>query len=200
MSGVLRTRRRSLLSCTSIVQGGFAILAGTVPAHAAGNVTLETTLAVLGSLNRPEITILALSASVLCFSVVSEAILKRTRLRAEAPEAQLRTDNQALQNGSDRLRALVFAEPQVLFAWAAGGELPDISGDVALLMPQGHATTAQRILAFGTWLLPEQALAMDHAVDALRERGESFLLTMSTSNGRAIEAIGRASVSSIRWR
>jgi signal transduction histidine kinase len=33
---------------------------------------------------------------------------------------------------------------------------------------------------------------MDHAVDALREVGEGFLLNLSTSNGRAIEAMGRA--------
>ena len=50
----------------------------------------------------------------------------------------------------------------------------------------------QRILAFGTWLPPEPALQMDHAVDALRESGEGFLLNLTTSNGRAIEAMGRA--------
>src|SRR3978361_2288251 len=33
---------------------------------------------------------------------------------------------------------------------------------------------------------------MAQAVDALREAGEGFLLNLSTSNGRAIEAMGRA--------
>ena len=33
---------------------------------------------------------------------------------------------------------------------------------------------------------------MDHALDALREAGEGFLLNLSTSNGRSIEAMGRA--------
>ena len=33
---------------------------------------------------------------------------------------------------------------------------------------------------------------MDHAVDALREAGEGFLLNLATSNGRSIEAMGRA--------
>ena len=33
---------------------------------------------------------------------------------------------------------------------------------------------------------------MDHAVDALRETGEGFLLNLTTSNGHAFEAIGRA--------
>src|SRR5262249_61378723 len=32
----------------------------------------------------------------------------------------------------------------------------------------------------------------DHAVDALRDKGEAFLLNLSTSAGRAIEAMGRA--------
>ena len=50
----------------------------------------------------------------------------------------------------------------------------------------------QRILAFGTWLPPEPALQMDHAVDALREAGEGFLLNLTTSNGHAFEAMGRA--------
>ena len=54
------------------------------------------------------------------------------------------------------------------------------------------SNSPQRILAFGTWLPPEPALQMDHAVDALREAGEGFLLNLSTSNGRAIEAMGRA--------
>ena len=54
------------------------------------------------------------------------------------------------------------------------------------------ATSPQRILAFGTWLPPEPALQMDHAVDALREAGEGFLLNLTTSNGHAFEAMGRA--------
>ena len=33
---------------------------------------------------------------------------------------------------------------------------------------------------------------MDHAVDALRESGEGFLLNLTTFNGHAIEATGRA--------
>src|ERR1700742_1047448 len=50
----------------------------------------------------------------------------------------------------------------------------------------------QRILAFGTWLPPEAALQMDHAVDAVREEGVGFLLNLTTSTGRSIEAMGRA--------
>ena len=38
-----------------------------------------------------------------------------------------------------------------------------------------------RVLAFGTWLTPEPACEMDHAVDALREPGEGFLHKLTSS-------------------
>jgi PAS domain-containing protein len=113
----------------------------------------------------------------------------RSRVRAARSEAQLRAHIADLQIQADRYRALLFAEPQVLIAWAAGDNRPRISGDVALLVPPD---SPHRVLAFGSWLQPEPALQMDHAVDALREAGEGFLLNLVTSNGHSIEATGRA--------
>ncbi|MFN5528615.1 PAS-domain containing protein, partial [Bradyrhizobium sp.] len=104
-------------------------------------------------------------------------------------EARLRADVAALQLQADRYRALLFAEPQILIAWPAGGHRPQISGDTAMLVPQDQP---QRILAFGSWLPPEPALQLDRAVDALREAGEGFLLHLTSSHGHAIEAMGRA--------
>src|SRR6185503_18334725 len=109
----------------------------------------------------------------------------RTRVRAARNEAKLRSEIGDLQVQADRLRALLFAEPQILISWAAGDSRPQISGDTALLISQeALQNSPQRILAFGTWLPPEPALQMDHAVDALREAGEGFLLNLSSSNGR----------------
>ncbi len=185
MSGVLGTMRRTLLSCTAIVQGGVAAaVTGICPADARDLTLLDTARAALAGLHRQEAAALTVSAAVLGFSVVAAILLMRTRVRATAIETRLRTENQSLQNEADRYRSLLFAEPQVLISWAAGDDRPDISGDVALLLPQGSQPHAQqRILAFGTWLHPEQALEMDHAVDALRESGEGFLLNLTTANG-----------------
>src|SRR5256885_442759 len=117
----------------------------------------------------------------------------RTRIRAAKGEARLRAEIAELQAQADRFRALLFAEPQLLISWPAGDNRPQISGDTALLLPpESQQYQPQRILAFGTWLPPEPALQMDHAVDALREHGEGFLLNLTTSNGYAIEAMGRA--------
>jgi signal transduction histidine kinase len=131
--------------------------------------------------------------ALLGFSVVAAILLMRTRIRATRTETRLRADIAGLQVQADRLRALLFAEPQVLISWAAGDNRPQISGDTTLLMAQDAVhNSSQRILAFGTWLPPEPALQMDHAVDALCEAGEGFLLNLATSNGRTIEAMGRA--------
>ena len=145
----------------------------------------------LFGLNRQEIAVLTTALALLGFSVMAAILLMRTRLRAARNEARLRADIGELQVQADRFRALLFAEPQILISWAAGGNRPEITGDTSLLIRNAQHQP-QRILAFGTWLPPEPALQMDHAVDALREAGEGFLLNLSTSNGHSIEAMGRA--------
>jgi signal transduction histidine kinase len=144
-------------------------------------------------LNHQEFAVLTTALALVGFSVVAAILLMRTRVKATRTEVRLRADIAELQVQADRLRALLFAEPQVLISWAAGDNRPQISGDTALLISHdAQQNSPQRILAFGTWLPPEPALQMDHAVDALREAGEGFLLNLSTSNGRSIEAMGRA--------
>ena len=197
MSGVIGTIRRTLLSCTSLARNGLIALATaasawTTPANA-GEASLLDAISASLDLNRQEFAVLTTAMALLGFSVVAAILLMRTRVRAARNEARLRANIGELQVQADRFRALLFAEPQILISWAAGGNRPEIAGDVSLLMPQeSQHHQPQRILAFGTWLPPEPALQMDHAVDALREAGEGFLLSLSTSNGRSIEAMGRA--------
>ena len=197
MSGVIVAMRRSLLSCTSLARHGLislgSTLGSTVPALA-GDLRLLDTISTLFDLNRQEIAVLATALALLGFSVVAAILLMRSRLRAARNEARLRADIQDLQFQADRFRALLFAEPQILISWAAGDNRPQISGDTSLLLPQDarQFEPQQRILAFGTWLPPEPALQMDHAVDALRESGQAFVFNLTTSNGYSVEAMGRA--------
>jgi signal transduction histidine kinase len=197
MAGVIVAMRRTLLSCSSLARHGLIALVGIgsgapAPANAGGFPLLDSISAHL-DLNRQEFAVLTTALALLGFSVVAAILLMRTRVRAAGSEARLRADIGELQDQADRFRALLFAEPQVLISWAAGDHRPEITGDTALLMPQDSVQyQPQRILAFGTWLPPEPARQIDHAVDALREAGEGFLLNLTTSNGRAIEAMGRA--------
>jgi signal transduction histidine kinase len=194
MSGVIAAMRRTLLSCTSLVRDGLVGLsASALLVTTAAAAEQQGALAALLDLDRQEIAALTLAPAILAFSVLATILLMRTRIRAARTEATLRTELHTLQVEADRFRALLFAEPQVLISWAAGDSRPEISGDSSLVMsqdPQNHQP--QRILAFGTWLPPEPALQLDNAVNALLDAGEGFLLNLTTSTGRAIEAVGRA--------
>jgi signal transduction histidine kinase len=197
MSGVVAAMRRTLLSCTSLARHGLMALAtmALVPAEAAqaDELSFSQLTSVWSDLNHQDFAVLTTALALVGFSVVAAILLMRARVRATRTESRLRADITDLQVQADRLRALLFAEPQVLIAWAAGDNRPQISGDIALVTSQETAQNSpQRILAFGTWLPPEPALQMDHAVEALREGGQGFLLNLTTSSGRAVEAMGRA--------
>src|ERR1700694_2990893 len=189
MSGVIVAMRRTLLSCTSLARNGLiaagAALVSIAPAQA-GDLPLLHAISAYLDLNHQEFAVLTTALALLGFSVVAAILLMRTRVRAAQGEARLRADIGELQVQADRFRALLFAEPQVLISWAAGDHRPEIAGDTALLMPQeSQQYQPQRILAFGTWLPPEPALQMEHAVDALLEAGEGFLLNLTPPNGHA---------------
>ena len=141
------------------------------------------------ALDRHEIAALVLTFGVLLFAVMAAIILVRTRMRAASAEAVFRDRIVALRADRDRFNALLLSEPQILVSWAASDDQPDILGDTALVTTTPEP---QRVLAFGSWLEPDKAQAMEHAVDALRAHGESFTMQMMTPAGRTIEADGRA--------
>lgn len=192
MSGVIVSMRRTLLSCTSLARNGLVggALAALLPAAPAEAADLIDTLSLVMDFNRQELAVLATALALLGFSVVAAILLMRTRVRTAKNEARLRARIGELQLQADRFGALLFAEPQILISWPAGDNRAQISGDIALVLPRD--SSPQRVLAFGTWLPPEPALQMDHAVDALRERGDGFQLTLTTAHGHMLEAIGRA--------
>jgi|tagenome__1003787_1003787.scaffolds.fasta_scaffold20972068_2 signal transduction histidine kinase len=140
-------------------------------------------------LNNSEIAAVALMLGVLLFAVVTAIMLVRTRMRASAADAAFRDDIMVLKGERDRLNALLMSEPQILVSWAAADNEPEILGDTTLVT---NAPLPQRALAFGSWLEPDKAQAMEHAVDALRADGEGFSMQLMTLAGRAVEADGRA--------
>jgi signal transduction histidine kinase len=143
----------------------------------------------LTALDRHEIAALVLLLGILLFAVVTAIMLVRARRRAAATEATLRDQLVTLKAEADRFNALFLSEPQILVSWAAADDAPEIRGDVTMVT---SAALPQRVLAFGSWLEPYHAQAMERAVDALRAQGEGFAMPLMTLGGRAIEAEGRA--------
>ena len=140
------------------------------------------------SIDRHEIAAIVLLAGLLLFAVVTAILLLRTRSRLARLEVSAHDEVAALRSDLDRANALLLSEPQVMVDWPAASDKPNIEGDPALV----GASASHRVLAFGSWLDPQRAAAMEQAVEALRSRGEAFSMAFTTLGGRPIEAQGRA--------
>ena len=172
---------------------GTAVASGAVPTAALaappdGTVS-PTYLDALAALDRYEVAALALTLGVILFAVVTAIMLLRTRGRAQRSEAEARSEIIALKAELDRTSTLLLSEPQVIVTWAAASDEPEILGDTAIVT---RIPVPRRALAFGSWLEPDKARAMESAVEALRSRGEGFAMALTTLAGRHIEAEGRA--------
>ncbi len=165
--------------------------AAPAPAQAADQhafVLQDLVLSAHRSIDRHEIAFLVLVLGVVLFAVVTAILSLRMRARAARADNWARDEIARLREEVDRANALLQAEPQILVDWAAAFDQPTMTGDPTIV----GVTAPHRVLAFGTWLEPGQASAMEHAVEALRSRGEAFAMTLTTRAGHPIEAQGRA--------
>ncbi len=174
-----RPRRGGHLA--AFVFATLCILRGT-PAYAAG---LADGIVV----SREQLGALTLTLGLVCFAVLATVVLLRTRRTADAQESAAQDEATALRGEIERLRTLLLAEPQVLVAWAAGSDQPEIFGDTGIVI---SGAVPEKVLAFGAWLEPAAAQRMQHAVDTLRNEGRGFMMTLTSKAGRPLEAEGRA--------
>ena len=184
--------------CAHVQRGGCLLAAGAIaacvwaePARAEDEAlhTLQNAIVTaFANLDRHELVTLALILGLLLFTVVTAIMLVRARARAAKAETVSRDEIAVLRAEIDRANALLLSEPQIVVDWAAASDNPGIAGDPGIV----GASAPHRVLAFGTWLDAEKARTIEHAVEALRARGEAFAMTLPTLNGGAIEADGRA--------
>jgi len=132
---------------------------------------------------------LALTLGLVCFGLLAVLVLVRTRRSAGEAALARRDEVNALQAERDRLKALLMAEPQVLVAWSAGTDAPDILGDTGVIVP---GAAQQRVLAFGAWLEAGEAQQIEQAVAMLRAEGRGFTMNLTARSGNPVEAEGRA--------
>jgi signal transduction histidine kinase len=143
----------------------------------------------VAALRQQEIATLSLTLGLIFFAVLAAITLVRTRKAAEQIETVAREQAMVLHAEIDRLKTLLLSEPQVLVAWAAATDEADILGDTGIIITGG---VPERVLAFGSWLEPAAAQRMERAVETLRSDGRAFVMTLTTTAGRPIEAEGRA--------
>jgi len=185
-----RPQRSGLRAPASLIVP--VLTAGTARAAEAGGAFERSAVEAYASafllLDRHEIAALALTLAILGFAVVTAILLVRTRQRLAAALASERDQAIAARSAIDRAYALLLSEPQVVVAWPATADEPEIIGDPVLVTGADHP---QRVLAFGAWLAPEAARDLERSVDALRARGVGFAMTVSTLTNHVIEAEGQ---------
>jgi signal transduction histidine kinase len=135
---------------------------------------------------------LAIFGGLVAFAVIVALLYLYERQRWTRREQELVATLNLLRGAHDRAEMLLNADRQVVITWDEHSE-PVIEGDagIALHGDGAAAGSARRVLAFGAWLRPADAQAVEAALDALLTRGTGFSLDLRTQNGRSIEAQGR---------
>ena len=118
------------------------------------------------------------------FTAVLHLLGRRSWTRREKA---LATELAQTQARLDRANLFLSTDPQIVVAWSAADGEPEIEGDYSLVT---DAPLPRRVLGFASWLAPDLALKMDHAVERLRERGEGFSVALASSRGRHFEVEG----------
>lgn len=174
----------------------FVIANCVIPFVAPARADARSALAFVGALQGAAADIasrgigtLSLALGLVTFVALAVIALLRARRQATRQAAVSRNEAAQLSAEIDRLKALLLAEPQVLVEWPAASNQPTIFGDTTIILP---GTVPERVLAFGAWLQPSAAQRMEEAVRALRDEGRGFVMTLTSSAGRPVEAEGRA--------
>ena len=156
----------------------------------ASRADLAGRLAFLGDLHgTQEIVLPSLFVGLVLFAATVSLGHIGSRRRAQLRENALLAELTEVRAKLDRAETFLAAESQITIAWGLQGNEPEIEGDPSLV---SDTPVLRRVLGFGSWLPPAQALSLETAVQRLRERGEGFRLTVASVNGRHLEAEGRA--------
>src|SRR5690606_15074574 len=129
-------------------------------------------------------------AGVLGAAFLSAIWLIRERGRIASENTEFKNRIAELSGALSRAEALLNLKDQRIIVWQ-GNQRPIVLGDLAPEsgVPQDRST----FLAFGRWLTPRTASALDRATAALRETGTAFDLVVETREGLLFEVQGRKS-------
>jgi signal transduction histidine kinase len=150
------------------------------------------------SISTVEVMQLAVFAGVMGAALLSAVVLIRERARISTENGTLRGRIADLNAALQRSEALLNLRDQRLIVWAGDKQKSELVG--SLPPDTGAPEDRSSFLAFGRWLMPRSAAALDHAVAALREKGVAFDLVVETQSGAPMEVQGRKTASHVLAR
>ena len=165
---------------------GSLLSSGSVHAQQAGILPIAGV-----SVGTLEVIQFAVFAGVTGAAMLSAIWLIRQRGRSEAENLNLRGRVAMLQSAVQRSDALLHLRDQRSVVWIKGNSKPDIVGE----LPTGSGVPEERaaFLAFGRWLEPRSAAALERALAGLRDEERAFDLVVEAQSGTLLEAQGRLS-------
>lgn len=166
-----------------------ALASGVVPAGPAAAQGIER-LGLWGiDLGTFEVIQFAVFSGVMGAALVSAIWLIRERARTAAENAALRAKVADLNMALSRTESLLNLRDQRLIVWSADRSKPELLG--ALPSESGAPEERASFLAFGRWLMPRSAAALENAIAALREKGAPFDRVIESQTGAPLEVRGR---------
>ena len=180
MTGAAAAAVRLVAPSASALLAGVATLAVTDVASAAAASLSMSTLDVMQ---------LAMFVGVMGAALLSAVWLIRERGRTASQNVELRGRVAELGQSLRRAEALVNVRDQRIVVWANDAPRPDLLG--VLPGEAGAPEDRAAFLAFGRWLMPRSAAALEQATNALRERSADFDLVVETRAGAPLEVQGR---------
>lgn len=180
---IVRRPARALLSTSAL----------TAATGKAGAASFAVDVPVLGNMSFDTLAVMQFSVflGVLGAAFLSAIWLIRQRARISAENAELRGRVAELSGALSRSEALLNLKDQRIIVWPGDGDRPSVVGD--LPTDSGAPRERATFLAFGRWLMPKSASALDRACEALRDKGIAFDLVAETRAGVLLEVEGRKS-------
>jgi signal transduction histidine kinase len=186
--GRLRPRGTAVRRSSWLLSGATCLGGIAVPLASANGATGEIAGLSFGTY---EVMQTSVFAGVLGAALLSAIWLIRERTRVAGENIELRSQVADLNASLHRSEALLNVRDQRVIVWAADSRKPELLGT----LPPGCGAPEDRgsFLAFGRWLTPRSAAALEHAVADLREKGRNFDLVIETQAGTPLEIQGRKS-------
>ena len=125
------------------------------------------------------------------FAMWSATWLIRERRMLDENNRRAELELADLKARHERAQALLDVPDQRVVIWENREDAPVCRGQ--LPANTNAPSDPTQFIAFGTWLSAQSAQSFEHAVERLRQRAESFDLTVETKSGTVIEVQGRAS-------
>lgn len=132
---------------------------------------------------------MAIVAGAVGFGVIAAALIERWRRQGRLDKR--RADRQLAQMRAklDEAQAILEGMPEITVRWRDGWEAPQVYGPASALLPKGQ-TTAD-VLDFVQWLGERDADALAGHISHLRETGQGFDLSLTSSEKLLVRATGR---------